>query len=264
MSKIEKRESVVLVNQGQDIFGIFHRPTMPSPYPTVLICHGLAGDKCGKNRAYVNISEQFSRYGIASFRFDFRGSGDSEGDFSEATLESEVSDVSVALEYLRQRPDVDGNRIGIFGRSIGGAVSIIAAAQDTHIKSMVIWAPVYDGSQWQSLWHQLHTQEISDEARQEAMRVNGQVPGVNFFKQLFSLHMDDHLKQLDHVPLLHIHGELDTIVLPYHADRYREGRSLAKAESKFILLPKSDHDFIESKELKIAMDETLNWFKKTL
>lgn len=264
MSQIEKRESVVLENEGQEIFGIFHRPHQASPFPTVLICHGLGGDKCGKFRAYVTISELLSRLGIASFRFDFRGSGDSEGDFGDATLASETSDALVALKYLRQRPDVDVKRLGVFGRSFGGAVAMLTAARDGGIKSLATWAPVYDGQQWLSLWHHLHTQEVTDEMRQEAMRVNGQVPGPAFFRQLFELRMEEELNRLTDVPLLHIHGERDTIVMPYHADCYRKAREKAQALNKFILLPNSDHDFTHIKENKLAVEETLNWFKSTL
>ena len=264
MEKNEERESIVLENEGQKIFGIFHRPGYPGPYPTVLMCHGLAGHKTGKYRLYVLLAEKLSKLGIASLRIDFRGSGDSEGSFSEVTLESEVSDAMVALEYLRSRSDVDKSRIGLFGRSVGGMVALVTAQKSGPVKSLATWAPLYDGEQWSSQWEQLHAPEISEELRFEMMKVNGQVPGVQFFKQLFEIRMEDHLKELAEVPFLHIHGEQDLIVTTQHADRYLKARQTVQSKNKFIRLPESDHDFSHTKEQSFALEETAQWFATTL
>lgn len=264
MKKHEERESVVLENEGQKIFGVFHHPCHPGPYPTVLMCHGLAGHKTGKYRLYVKLSEQLSGLGIASLRFDFRGSGDSEGHFSDATLSSEVSDTLTALKYLRGRSDVDQSKIGMFGRSVGGAVALMAARKAAPIKTIAIWAPLYDGEQWQAQWKMLHAPEISEELRYEKMKVNGQVPGVKFFDELFAMNMAENLEHLQHIPMLHIHGELDEVITTIHADRYIKARKDSKTINKFIRLPESDHDFSHTKEQIQALEETADWFQKTL
>lgn len=264
MGKTEERESIVLENEGQKIFGIFHRPCSEGPFPTVLMCHGLAGHKTGKYRLYVLLAEMLSKQGIASLRIDFRGSGDSEGSFSDMTLESEVSDAITALNYLRKRPDVDKSRIGIFGRSVGGTVALMTATKSGPIKSLATWAPLFDGDQWASQWDFLHSPELSEEDRYEMMKINGQVPGVSFFKELFSIRMDDHLKELAKIPLLHIHGEQDDVVTTQHADRYVKARDGVLSQNKFIRLQNSDHDFSHTKEQLVALEETSNWFLNTL
>jgi uncharacterized protein len=264
MNRYEERESVVLENEGQKIFGIFHRPYAKGPYPTVLMCHGLAGHKTGKFRLYVHLSEKLSRLGIASLRIDFRGSGDSEGHFSDATIGTEVSDAIVALRYLRDRPDVDPARLGIFGRSVGGTVALITAQKGGPIKSLAIWAPLYDGEQWHGLWQYLHSPGIDEETRHEKMKVNGQVPGDKFFHELFGMRMESHLEDLAEIPMLHIHGDKDMTVTTSHADRYIKARQSAKGKDKFIRLPHSDHDFSHTKEQTMALDETSLWFSNTL
>jgi dipeptidyl aminopeptidase/acylaminoacyl peptidase len=264
MRKHEERESIVLENEGQKIFGIFHRPSSQGPYPTVLMCHGLAGHKTGKFRIYVKLAEQLSLHGIASLRFDFRGSGDSEGHFSDATLSSEVSDALIALKYLRSRPDVDSSKIGIFGRSVGGTVALMTAKKSAPIKTIAIWAPLYDGEQWQEEWKLLHRAEISEELRYEKMKINGQVPGLKFFDELFAINMEENLGYLKNIPMLHIHGELDNVITLVHADRYVNARKDSKTINKFIRLPASDHDFSHTKEQIQALEETTTWFEKTL
>ena len=264
MKKYEERESIVLENEGQKIFGIFHRPCTPGPYPVILICHGLAGHKTGKYRLYVQLSERLSQLGIASLRFDFRGSGDSEGHFSDTTLGSEVSDAIVALNYLRSRPDVDPSKIGIFGRSVGGTVALMAAKKSEPIKTIAIWAPLFDGEQWEEQWKMLHAPQVSEEMRYEKMKVNGQVPGIKFFQELFAMNMTEHLESLKEIPMLHIHGELDKVITTIHADRYVKARNHNKKLDRFIRLPESDHDFSHTKEQNQALKETTDWFQKTL
>lgn len=264
MEKKEERESVVLLNEGKKMFGILHRPSGSGPFPCVLICHGLAGNKIGRYRLYVHLSERLSALGIASFRVDFRGSGDSEGEFSDTTLESEVSDAIVALNYLHSRPDIDHARQGLFGRSVGGTVAFMTAKQTKTIKSLAVWAPIYSGEQWESQWKMLQDPLLDEEFRLEKMKVNGQVPGVKFFEQLFTMRMEECLKELDTLPLLHIHGEQDLIVTPLHADNYIKARQDLLDKNKFIRLPESDHDFSHTKEQTFALDETARWFLTTL
>lgn len=262
--KHEERESVVLENEGQKIFAILHRPCVDTPFPAVLVCHGLGGNKTGKFRLYIHLAERLSQLGIAVLRIDFRGSGDSEGQFSDMTLSSEVSDAIVALNYLRHHPDIDPNRIGIFGRSVGGTVALMAAQEAGPVKSLVTWAPLYDGEQWKGIWDFLHAPGVTEEYRMENMKVNGQVPGDKFFGELFSMKMEDHLKGLTTIPLLHIHGEKDEVVIPQHADHFAKARSSVDNLSKFIRLPSSDHDFSHTKEQAFALEETAQWFVKTL
>ena len=264
MQKFEERESVVLENNNQKIFGIFHRPLREKKCPAVLICHGLGGHKTGKYRLYVALSTLLSKAGIASFRLDFRGSGDSEGEFEDMTLDSEISDALKAIDFLCQNPYVDSSRIGMFGRSIGGAVALMAARRFGHIKSLAMWAPVFSGEQWVEKWSYLHTEGLNESQRRELMRINGQIPGYEFYKQLFSFKMEDELYDLRNAPLLHIHGEKDDVVEIGHADRYMKFRKDAKGENKFIRLAHSDHDFTHPEEQRFALQETCKWFMETL
>lgn len=263
--KIEEREVVVLDNQGQKVFGMLHRPLGIEKPPIVLICHGLAGNKIGKFRVYVQLSKILVEAGIASLRIDFRGSGDSEGDFSDLTLESEVSDALKALDYMQQLPWIDSHRIGIFGRSVGGLIALLAARRHGNIKSIAVWAPLFDGHQWREQWNIIHASGLSEKQRLAALRINGQVPGEEFFKQLFSVKMNEELEKLEGVPFLHIHGEKDTTVTLKHAEHFAEHGSLKASEKvRFIRLPLSDHDFSDPEERLLAMKETKEWFLQTL
>lgn len=264
MEQQENRESVVIKNEGQKIFGVIHRPLVAHPYPVVLVCHGLGGHKTGKYRMYVSLAEMLARIGIGCLRIDFRGSGDSEGTFSDMTIETEVSDAVAALNYLKSDRQVDPRRIGLFGRSFGGVIAVTAANRFKDVKSMALWAPIYSGDQWREKWIMLQNNQLSPDHGEKLMRINGLLPGRPFYEQLFGLKIEPELASLNNLPMLHIHGEMDDIVNITHADNYQTFRRSAKAESKFLRLGKCDHDFSHPIEQKIALNETALWFQHTL
>src|ERR1700722_18881351 len=142
------REWVIMKNGGQQIFGVLHRPQLEVNPPIAVIMHGFASSKHGSNRCYVTLAEALVNVGIASLRFDFRGSGDSEGSLSEITFEDLVSDAMAVLENLDAIKGIDRSRIALFGASLGGTIAILAAARAQNVKTMALWAPVASGELW--------------------------------------------------------------------------------------------------------------------
>jgi fermentation-respiration switch protein FrsA (DUF1100 family) len=265
MSTVEERESVVLENNGQKIFAVLHLPRhIREKAPAVLVCHGFGGNKVGVNRIYVNQAEQLAASGIIALRFDFRGCGDSEGGAEEITLEGEVADAQKALHYLSEHPYVSPSRIGILGASLGGTVSVMTAARSPSIKSMALWAPVASGRLWISDWQKKSPEQFANHTSGDPVIYNGRKINPVFFAEFMKLHLDESLKELAHIPLLHLHGAQDATVELAHADCFEEWRQSAFAQNRFIRLPEGDHNFANPNEQEQAITETLRWFQQTL
>lgn len=264
MKKHDIREWVELENHGQKIFGMFHRPLHAKKSPAVLMCHGFGGTKISKFRVYVLLSERLAEAGIASFRFDFRGSGDSEGDFSEMTLAGEVSDALKAMSFLENHPAVDPERIGILGRSLGGVVAVQAAKKLGNIKSLALWSPAFNGKQWLEKWATVQNPAMDSRLKKQLMRFNGQLANETFLKEFFGVRLEEELKELHQTPFFHIHGEKDFEVNIEHAELYMNCRKGAEGKTYMIRLPNTDHDFSDPEERELAIEETTQWFKKTL
>ena len=77
-----------------------------------------------------------ARHGYAVLLFDRRGEGESEGDPNLFGWEGE-RDVHAAVEFLRNRPEVDPERIGGIGLSVGGEMMIAAAAESEALRAIV-------------------------------------------------------------------------------------------------------------------------------
>jgi len=99
---------------------------------TILLSHGY-GDNQIQMLPYADF---LVRQGFSVLTYDMRNRGRSGGD--AVTLGAlEAPDILSAVDYLTTRPDVDPDRIGAMGLSLGASATILAAASDSRIKAVV-------------------------------------------------------------------------------------------------------------------------------
>ena len=101
---------------------------------TLVCCHGI-NDNSGQ--WLPQIARLHARGGYGALLFDFAGHGQSEG--SQVTYGiRERHDVTAAIEYLRQRGDVDMDRVAILGYSLGAITAVLAAVEHPDLRAVVI------------------------------------------------------------------------------------------------------------------------------
>jgi len=267
MVMLEERESVTLMSQGKKIFGILHFPAQAQiPVPAIVICSGFGGNKAGKFRVFVSIAQKLAQQGIAVLRFDYRGAGDSEGEFTEMTIKSQVNDVLICLDHLKKDIRIDATRLGLLGRSLGGMIAILAAAQFPALKSLALWAPVYSSTPWKKMFETFSFASegfIKKDVLAHLPTNLPEIPGIEFLEQFFNVNLHKELNQLTHIPLLHIHGKKDEFVKFEQSLDYQNACQ-KNQKTCFIQLPQSDHDFSLEEERSLAVSKTCQWFKETL
>jgi len=99
-----------------------------------------------------------ARHGYGVLLFDRRGEGESEGDPNAFGWQGE-RDIRAAVAFLQRQPDVDPERIGGIGLSVGGEMMIEAAAESSDLKAIVsegassrsVRDEIANGSGWQEL-----------------------------------------------------------------------------------------------------------------
>lgn len=104
----------------------------PQPRGTVLLLHGFGVNHFG----LVHLAYDFFAQGLQCLLFDFRGHGASEGEVTTLGLR-ERQDVLGALAYLRSRGDVDPDRIGVYGVSMGGATALLTIRDEMGVCAVV-------------------------------------------------------------------------------------------------------------------------------
>jgi hypothetical protein len=91
-------------------------------------------------------AEAFAEAGLASLVFDYRGLGASDGmPRQDLDPHEQIEDYRNAISYARSLPEVDRDRIGIWGTSYSGGHVLMVAAFDKRVKAVVSQVPLIDG-----------------------------------------------------------------------------------------------------------------------
>lgn len=114
-----------------------------SPMPAITMAHGYAGTKY---HGLEQLAEAFAEAGFVVLLHDHRNFGDSGGEpRHDINPWQQISDWRRAISYLQERPEVDANRIGLWGTSYAGGHAIVLGATDRRLKAVVAQVPTIDG-----------------------------------------------------------------------------------------------------------------------
>jgi uncharacterized protein len=140
------RRDIEFSAEGVVLRGWFYRAEGPvGRAPTVVMAHGFSAVK----EMYLDtFAEVFAAAGLNALVFDNRGFGASDGaPRQEIDPWQQVRFIQHAITYAQSRPDVDAERIGLWGSSYGAANAYVTAAIDRRIKAIVGQVPAISGSQ---------------------------------------------------------------------------------------------------------------------
>lgn len=120
---------------------------IPEPFleekPLVICCHGFTGDKIGANQLTLNLANNLEEEGYAVVRFDFLGSGDSDGSFKSDTLVSGWrKDLENIIHWVKEDPRLKSLPIILYGHSLGGLIVLTHSDLEGFISARIVFAPV--------------------------------------------------------------------------------------------------------------------------
>lgn len=141
-------EVLVQTPAGHALAGTLTLPTgIAGPVPAVVTITGSspqdrdnAASPTSPYRIFRQVADTLGERGIAVLRLDDRGVGGSTGSLETATTPERADDTRAALAYLRSRPEVDAERLGLVGLSEGGAIAPMIAATDPDLGGLVLLA----------------------------------------------------------------------------------------------------------------------------
>jgi pimeloyl-ACP methyl ester carboxylesterase len=130
-------QPVTLYNEADDIhLSGWYLPS--SNGAAVILLHGYGSNRL-EMLARANV---LAAHGYGVLLYDLRAHGESEGD-KRAFGWEDVGDVKAALDFLAGQEDVDPDRIGILGFSVGGQIALRAAAEYENIAAVIADDPGY-------------------------------------------------------------------------------------------------------------------------
>jgi pimeloyl-ACP methyl ester carboxylesterase len=273
---------VTFTNEGMTLVCSLVIPKAQKSCPIIITLNGFLGDRNDivvpgtDEPCWKRLSRIMAEQGFASLRVDFRGSGESDGDYSMSSFSTQISDTMAALDYITRRlkHQVNSQSIGIFGFSQGGLVASTAAARDKRVDSVVLWS---------SPSHPPHCYEellLREGVKQGlalpdggtitlGLYLNGQylnwdvTLGKGFFEDLFNINPLAEMRKYKG-PLMIVAGQNDIIVWPQPLSsqsylKYHNGCE------KLVVLDAGHSFAMEGPEkLDNAIYWTTAWYIKTL
>jgi pimeloyl-ACP methyl ester carboxylesterase len=249
-----REERITFSNhRRQTLVGILHEPDRSEAASAVILCHGMESNK--ESAKLVAMSRELAAKGILALRFDFSGSGESEGKFEEMTYSGEVEDLRAAYEVvMKYRP----KKIGVLGSSMGGTVALLFAAEEQNVAALVtIAAPVHP----ERFSERLSTPEDTEQWRAQGfIEYHGRRLNVSLLHDLEVLDVPKAARKIS-CPVLVIHGDKDDIV------PVEEGHELfaeLAAPKRLCIIEGSGHRLTEPAHLQKALAESIDWLTQNL
>lgn len=129
-------EDVTFDNGNTRLAGLLVLPNGEGPHPAVAIVEG-SGTGVRQDPYFLALAELFDRTGFATLTWDKPGCGDSTGNWLEQDFSDRADEAIAAVNFLRERPDMKQDCIGLWGISQGGWVSPLAASRSSDIAFVI-------------------------------------------------------------------------------------------------------------------------------
>ena len=124
--------------------GTLTLPKKDGVFPVVILITGSGPQNRDEellgHKPFLIISDYLTKNGIAVLRYDDRGVGQSKGDFKSATTADFATDVESAITFLKTRPEINKNKIGLIGHSEGGLIAPMVASKSNDVSFIVLLA----------------------------------------------------------------------------------------------------------------------------
>jgi dipeptidyl aminopeptidase/acylaminoacyl peptidase len=230
------------------------QPDSAGPHPALCICHGVPAGSTPdpSDGGYPALAERFRAEGFLVLIFNFRGSGESEGDFD---IMGWTRDLGAAIDHLSRLDGVDRSRISVMGFSGGAATAVYCAARDQRISSVVSCACP---ARFFHIGEFSRIEEFLQHCRQIGIiRDSSFPPSIDEWARGFE--DISPLKSIGMIaprPLLIVHGANDETVPPKHA---RELYQQAGEPKDIAIIEGGGHKLRLSEP---AVNATLSWLRE--
>jgi dienelactone hydrolase len=194
-------------------------------FPLVVMAHGHGGSR-KESGSFDRVANDLAARGVATIRMDFPGCGDSSESFANNNLGNMLADILASRDYAVSQPQVDAERVGLFGWSMGGRLVLMLSDRNDEFDAVATWAPAVTpgaGSMVEFLGG-----PDAYAASKAAAKSDGYAPfttrwgqeqklGLNFFTDMESSRPLDQLRQFEG-SLFVLYGDKDDVVLPEVAE----------------------------------------------
>lgn len=267
-----QRYLVSYQSEGLKIYALLTIPNGEKPtegWPVIIFNHGyIPPAEYRTTERYVAYTDAFSRNGYILIRPDYRGHGNSEGEPEGAYYSPAYTiDVLNTVASIKQYPDANPNKIGMWGHSMGGNITLRSMVVTEDIKAGVIWAGVvasyYDmANNWTRTrpWSPSPRERRADRpSRSDLIEKYGSFEeSPEFWESISPIYYVEEISG----PLQLHHGTNDGDVPVLFSERLQDAMREANKEVELYTYEGDDHNL--SQNLSTALQRSVEFFDEHL
>lgn len=141
------------------LFGCWQHPPAAERACTVLICPPTGPEYIRAHRTLRQLALRLGRLGFRTLRFDYYGTGDSAGDFTESSIAGWRGDIGAAVDEILRR--FGTGSLLLLGLHLGADMALETAARRGDIDGVLLWNPVGSGADYARALRQWQAQSIA-------------------------------------------------------------------------------------------------------
>lgn len=252
----DMKEKIYFTNsKGVKLCGILSNSTDDISKPIIILCHGFTTSK--NNGTNTQLEIILNEKGISTFRFDFFGHGESEGNFAEITTSEGVDDTLRAIDYLKS---LGYSKIGLFGGSFGGITGIMTASKTKDLYLLALKCPI---SNYKERDLFTRTKEEIEQWKSQGYKIHINGKGLKFkLNYTFFEDYDNNdgyeaAKKIN-IPTLIVHGDKDKNVPVEQSIKI----SKILPNCKLEIIEGAGHHFDEPGQFEKTLDLIVNFIVK--
>ncbi len=239
---------IVFQSEGNQIIGVHH--ACPSD-KMIIFCHGFTGNKCENKRLFVEAARDFQTQRYNVLRFDFFGSGDSDGEFKQSRLSHNIANLRDAIAWA---VEAGMAHIAVLGISLGAATAILAV-NDQPIEALVSWSAVPD---MRKLLESHVGVDMNKPPRQAVFEYDGWQIEAEFGADALQYDVMSAIAELT-LPKFIVQGTADA---PVFVDGFHAFRDVVTPPADFMEIPEAGHTFQTPRHRHQVIRQTAIWLKR--
>jgi pimeloyl-ACP methyl ester carboxylesterase len=130
----------------EQLLGVHHPPRGTSKSHGVVLCPPAPQEFARSHWAFRKLAELLAKQGFDVLRFDYRGTGDSNGELEHTTPAMWVDDIKRAVKELKELTGL--RKVSAVGFRFGGLLLARAASEGLGLDTLVLWEPVVSAANW--------------------------------------------------------------------------------------------------------------------
>ena len=236
---------VTFQSQGAQLAGMLHKV---DTHKIVILCHGFTGNKIEDRKLFVEAARDLSAFGYNALRFDFYGSGDSDGEFEDARVSIYIKNLQDTIAWAKhQRYE----HIAVLGISLGAATAILTVA-DQPVEALVAWSAVPD----MNLLYENHVNDLSSYSGK--IEYNGWLLHPDFFADAIQHDIKSALAALE-MPKFIVQGTADEQLF---VDGFAQFQDIVSPPADFMEIPAASHTFQHPAHRRQLIRQTTRWLHR--